>query len=193
MDIIASITSVKGVDLLAFFVLFALFVFGYMQGVIRRLLGIASLLLSLLVAAQIRTPLGDFLTTNWTQYSPQYNHMLAFGSVFLAGAVASTIALQLFFKPTPLFARYPVLDEVLGGFLGLVQGALIFAAFYLITDPFFSVSGQVAQANEFPFVRQIYEAFHGSVTADIVRNNIVPFVLLFFGGIFPSDVTSVFS
>lgn len=193
MDIIGSITSIKGVDLLIFFIFFGLFVLGFMQGVIRRLLGIASLLLSLLIAAQVRAPLGDFLATNWTQYSPQYNHMLAFGSVFVALAVGSTVVLQFFYKSTPLFARYPALDEVLGGVLGLVQGALILAAFYLITDPFFSVFGQVRQANEFPFVREIFDAFQGSVTADITRHQLVPFLLTFFGGIIPSDVTSVFS
>ena len=193
MDIIASVTSIKGVDLLAFFVFFALFVFGYMQGVLRRLLGIGSILFSLLIAAQIRAPLGDFLTVNWTQYSSQYDHMLAFGSVFVAGTVASTIALQLFFKPTPLFAKYPVLDEVLGGVLGLLQGALILAAFYLITEPFFAVSGATARSNEFPFVRQIYETLQGSTTAEVVRDRIVPFLLLLLGGMFPSDVTSVFS
>lgn len=193
MDIIGTITSVKGVDLLVFFILFGLFVLGYMQGVIRRLLGLASILLSLLIAAQIRAPLGDFLATNWTQYSPEYNHMLAFGSVFVAGVVSSTIALQFFFKPMPLFAHYPVLDEILGGILGLLQGALVLAAFYLITEPFFSVSGHIARSNEFPFVRQIYEGLQGTVSADVVRDRIVPSLLLLFGGLFPADVTAVFS
>lgn len=192
MDIIGSITSIKGVDLLFFFIFFALFVLGYMQGVIRRALGIGAILLSLLLAAQLRAPLGDFLAKNWTQYSPEYNHMLAFGSIFVAGVIASTIAMQLFFKPVPLLARYPALDELLGGVLGLVQGALVLAAFFLITQPFFATSGHVAQANEFPFVRQIYDALQGTVTADIARTRIVPFVLLLFGGIFPGDVTSVF-
>lgn len=192
VDIIGAITSVKGVDLLVFFLLFALFVLGYMQGVIRRLLGIGAILLSLLIAAQIRTPLGDFLTTNWTQYTSQYDHMVAFGSVFVAGVVGSTIALQLFFKSMPLFAHYPALDEILGGLLGLVQGALILVAFFLITDPFFTVVTAGAQHNEFPFIRQIYEGLQGTVTADIVRNQVVPFFLMFFGGLFPADVTSLF-
>ena len=193
MDIIGSITSIKGVDLLSFFIFFGLFVLGFMQGTLRRLLGIASLILSLLIAAQLRAPFGDFLATNWTQYSPQYNHMLAFGSVFVAFSAASTVALQFFYKSTPLFAKYPAVDELLGGILGLVQGALILAAFYLITDPFFSVYGQIAQPNEFPFVRQIFDALQGSVTADVTRHTIVPFVLMFFGGIIPSDVTLIFS
>jgi len=192
VDIIAVITGVKAVDLLVFFAFFALFILGYMQGIIRRLLGIGSIVISLLIAAQLRTPLGDFLSQNWTQYTPAYDHMIAFGSIFLAGTIGSTIALQLFFKPIPLFAKYPVVDEILGGLLGLLQGALILAAFYLITDPFFTIIGQGARANEFPFIRQIHDVLEGSGTASIVRNQIVPAVLFFFGGLFPPDVTAAF-
>lgn len=192
MDIIGAITSIKAVDLLVFFAFFALFILGYMQGVIRRLLGIGSIIVSLLVAAQLRLPVGAFLSEHWTQYSPAYDHMIAFAAIFLAGITASTIALQLFFKPIPLFARYPVVDEILGGLLGLLQGALILAAFYLITDPFFTITGQGQQANEFPFIRQIHDILEGSVTADVVRHQLVPAVLFFFGGLFPPDVIRVF-
>ena len=192
MDIVSVIQSIKAVDLLVFFAFFGLFILGYMQGIIRRLLGIGSILITLLVAAQLRTPVGSFLSQNWTQYTPDYDHMIAFGSIFLAGTIASTIALQLFFKPIPLFAKYPVVDEILGGLLGLLQGALLLAAFFLITDPFFTVAAEGAQANEFPFIRQIHDALQGSVTADIVRHQIVPAILFVFGAIFPGDVTKVF-
>ena len=193
MDIIQAITSIKAIDLLVFFAFFALFILGYMQGIIRRLLGIASIILSLLIGAQLRTPLGDFLAKNWTQYSSSYNHMIAFGAVFLAGTIASTIALQLFVKPTPLFARYPAVDEIIGGLLGLLQGAIILAAFYLITDPFFAGAGNAMRPNEFPFIRQIHDVLQGSVTADIVRNQLVPAVLFLFGALFPPDVTAAFT
>lgn len=192
MDIIESITSIQAVDLVIFFNLFALFILGFMQGIIRRLLGIASILVSLLVAAQVRGPLGAFLAENWTQYPAEYNHMLAFGSVFVAGSLAATIAIQLFFRPAPLFAKYPVIDEVLGGVLGLLQGALILAAFFLITDPFFLTVGQEAGATEFPFVREIHQALDGSVTAEIIRGRVVPSILLVLGGVFPASVRDVF-
>ena len=193
MDIIETITSIRAVDLLVFFALFAMFILGFMQGIIRRLLVIASILLSLLVAAQLRDPVGTFLARSWEQYTPEYNHMLAFGAMFLAGSIGSAIALQVFVKPVPLFAKYPFVDEVLGGLLGLVQGALILAAFYLITDSFFTLSGQEARGNEFPFVRQIHDTLQGSVTADVVRTRIVPFLLALFGGMFPAAVTEVFN
>jgi uncharacterized membrane protein required for colicin V production len=193
VDIVGAIQSIEAIDLLIFFALFGMFILGFMQGIIRRLLGIASMVLSLLVAAQIRGPLGDFLAQNWTQYPPDYNRMIAFGTVFVAGTIASTIAIQLFYRPIPLFAQYPAVDEILGGVLGVIQAGLILGAFFLITDPFFLTTGQEASSNEFPFVREIHQAFDGSVTASIVRDRIAPFILLLFGALFPPAVKDVFT
>jgi uncharacterized membrane protein required for colicin V production len=193
VDIVGAITSIEAIDLLMFFALFVMAILGFMQGIIRRLLGIASILISLLLAAQIRGPLGDFLAANWTQYPPEYNRMIAFGTIFLGGSIASTIAIQLFYRPIPLFADYPVIDEVLGGVLGVIQGLLILGAFFLITDPFFLTPGQGVGATEFPFVRQVHEGFEGSLSASIVRERIVPFILLLFGAVFPPTVRDVFA
>lgn len=193
MDIIEAINSIEPIDLLVFFGLFAMFILGFMQGIVRRLLGIASILISLLLAAQIRAPLGSFLAEHWTQYPNDYNLMIAFGTVFVAGTVASTIAIQLFYRPYPLFAKYPAIDEILGGVLGVIQGALILGAFFLITDPFFLNAGKTASGPEFPFIREIHQAFDGSLTATIVRDRIAPFILLLFGAIFPKDVNDTFA
>jgi uncharacterized membrane protein required for colicin V production len=193
VDIIGAITSIEPIDLLVFFALFGMFILGFMQGIIRRLLGFASILISLLVAAQVRAPLGEFLARNWTQYPADYNYMIAFGSVFVAASVAATIAIQLFYRPLPLFAKYPVIDEVLGGVIGVIEAGLILGAFFLITDPFYLTVGKDVSGPEFPFVREIHAAFDGSLTATIVRDRIAPFILLIFGAAFPPAVKDVFA
>ncbi len=193
MDIIGAITSIQAIDLLIFFALFGMFILGFIQGVIRRLLGFAAILISLLVAGQLRGPLGDFLAQNWTQYPSDYNHMIAFGTVFVAVSIAATIAIQLFYRPTPLFAQYPIIDEILGGVIGVLEAGLILAAFFLITDPFFQTTGKDAAGTEFPFIREIHNAFQDSITGSIVRDRIVPFILFLFGAVFPDDVKDVFA
>lgn len=193
MDIVQLIGAIKPIDLLIFFVLFGMFILGFVQGLVRRLLGFAAVLLSLLVAAQVRAPLGDFLAQNWTQYPPEYNQMIAFGTVFLAASIGATITIQLFYKNVPLFAKYPVVDEILGGLMGLASTGLILAAFFIITDPFFLTVGVKATTVEFPFVRDIHNAFDGSVTAAVVRDRIVPFILLLLGAVFPPSVRAIFA
>jgi uncharacterized membrane protein required for colicin V production len=193
VDIIGAITSVDPIDLLVFFALFGMFILGFMQGIIRRLLGTASILISLLVAAQARAPLGEFLARNWTQYPPEYNHMIAFGTVFLAGSIASTIAIQLFYRPLPLFAQYPAIDEILGGVLGVIQAGLILTAFFLITDPFYLTVGEKVAGPEFPFIREVHAQLNESLTATIVRDRLVPALLFVLGAVFPPSVKDVFT
>jgi uncharacterized membrane protein required for colicin V production len=193
LDIIDAITNIAAVDLLVFFGLFAMFILGFMQGIVRRLLGIASILIALIVAAQIRAPLGDFLARNWTQYPAEYNHMIAFGTVFLAISIGATVAIQLFYRPVPLFHQYPVIDEILGGVLGVLQGLLILCAFFIITDPFYQGIGQTYTGLEFPFIHQIHDAFDDSITSAVIRDRIVPSILLVFGFVFPADVKDIFA
>ena len=61
--------------------LVAAFIIGYLQGTIRRLLGIAAVLFSFVLAAYLRDPFGNFLASNWTQFPPSYSHMIAFALV----------------------------------------------------------------------------------------------------------------
>ncbi|HZM72027.1 MAG TPA: CvpA family protein, partial [Candidatus Polarisedimenticolia bacterium] len=58
VDIQTFLRSFNTFDLLIVLVLMGLFILGFIQGTVRRLLGIASIIFSFLVAAQLREPLG---------------------------------------------------------------------------------------------------------------------------------------
>src|SRR5260221_12017369 len=96
-----------------------MFVVGYAQGVTRRLLGIAAILFSLFLGAQLRTPFGGYLAQQWANITPEYSYMIGFGAVFLASAVALSIGIQISYRPAPLFHRYPVAAAMPRRALGL--------------------------------------------------------------------------
>lgn len=192
MDIGGFISSVKAFDLLVFFFLFAFFIAGFMQGILRRLLGIASILFSFFVAAQLRDPLGNFLAANWTQFPDAYSRMIGFGAVFAAATIAFSLAIQTFYRPTPLFARYPSLDEVVGGVLGVIEGAILIGAIIMITDPFFQIPGIPHSTSELPLLRPLHDALNDSVTAHIYRTELIPAFLAVFGVLIPDGVKAVF-
>ena len=89
-----------------------MFVLGFFQGTIRRLLGLASMLFSFLFAANLRAPLGDFLAANWNQFPDEYAVMLGFGIVFMAATIAFTLVIQGFYKHQPLFEKATFVDEI---------------------------------------------------------------------------------
>lgn len=193
MDPVAFLRSINAFDLLFVLALMALFILGFIQGTVRRLLGIASILFSFLVAAQLREPFGDFLAENWTQFPDSYSRMIAMGSVFVALVVGFTIAIQVFYKVVPLFEKYPVVDEVLGGSLGVLQGIILFACVIMVLDPYYRLasSGQAING-EMAILRTLFEAYDGSGSANILRDQVIPGVIAVIGFLIPQGVKDVF-
>jgi uncharacterized membrane protein required for colicin V production len=197
VNIAETIRSINPFDLVIVLVLFAFFILGFMQGTIRRLLGIAAIVLSFVLAANLRQPLGDFLKANWSQFPPDYAVMVGFGTVFVAAMVASTLVIQSYYQKVPLFAKHPVIDELLGGALGIVQGILILGAVIIILDTWFTIPGQPARDNELPGLRAIYEAYDPpgpsvSQTAQIYRDALVPGFLAVTGPVMPDALRAFY-
>jgi uncharacterized membrane protein required for colicin V production len=182
-------------DLLILLALLAMFIVGYAQGVIRRLLGIGAIIFSLIVAAQLRAPLGDYLSEQWTGIADSYSYMVAFGAVFVAAAITLSLGIQITYHPAPLFQKYPVLDEILGGLLGVLEGFIILIAILLILDPHYTLPNvkETVAVGEFTFLRTVHELFDTSLTADILRHNVIPVILAVLGFLFPQDVRDAFA
>lgn len=181
-------------DLVIALALLAMFVVGYAQGVIRRLLGIAAIIFSLILAAQLRAPLGAYLTEQWTGIDQSYSYMVAFGAVFLAAAVTLSLGIQITYRPAPLFQKYPVLDEIVGGLLGVLEGIIILVAIFLILDPHYNqpLVQQEIGFGEFTLLRDLHGALNDTLTADIIRGTIIPAIMAVIGVLFPQDIRDAF-
>jgi uncharacterized membrane protein required for colicin V production len=188
VDISTFLKSQNVFDLLVILILFAAFILGYIQGTIRRLLGIASILFSFLLAAQLREPIGNYLGSNWHQFPREYSLMIAFGTVFVAASIAFSLVIQGFYHRAPLFAKANFLDEILGGLLGVLQAVLILGAFIVITDSFFRLPAIPSSSNELPFIRSFHEALDPSGTARIYRDVLVPGFFWLVGAFVPSGI-----
>jgi uncharacterized membrane protein required for colicin V production len=182
-------------DLVIALALMAMFIVGYAQGTVRRLLGIGAIVFSIVLGSQLRTPLGEYLAQEWTGIVPSYSHMVAFGAVFLASAVTLSIGIQLMYRPAPLFNKYPVLDEIVGGLLGVVEGIVILIAILLIIDPHYNEPAvqQRVGIGEFTPLRTLHEFLDPTLTAAILRDNVIPVLLALFGFLFPQDVRDAFA
>lgn len=191
MDIADFIRSVSTFDLLVVFVLFAMFIAGFIQGTIRRLLGIVSILFSFLVAANLREPLGNFLAGEWTHLERPYAIMLGFLTIFLIGSIGFAIVVQAFYKKMQLFEKYTFVDEVIGGTLGVIQGVLILLAIIVILDTGFENPG-MSDVNELPFLRELHAAYDPSVTAALFRERIIPAFFAVFGLFVPEAIRAYF-
>jgi uncharacterized membrane protein required for colicin V production len=175
-------------DLLVGFFIFAFFIVGFMQGTIRRVLGIGSMVFSFLLAANLREPLGAFFADNWRQFPAEYSYLLAFLLVFVAATLVFTLMIQSFYTTQPLWEKYRFLDELIGGVLGVLQAILLISILAVILDSFFQVPGIPVSNGELPFIRDFWTFFDASQTAVVFRDGVLPIFFAIFGIFIPREI-----
>jgi len=180
-------------DLLFLLFLFGMFVLGFMQGTIRRLLGLGAMAFSFLFAANLTNVVGPFLAENWNQFPDEYAVMLGFLIVFVAANIAFSLIIQGFYHRQPLFAKYTFVDEVLGGILGVVQGAFLVGCLIVILDSYFLIPGAPQSGGELPFLRGFFDFYTTSGTAELFRTQLIPGFFNIFGILIPDNIQFFYS
>jgi uncharacterized membrane protein required for colicin V production len=186
------IQSLNRFDLLVVLFAFGMFVLGFVQGTIRRILGLASMLFSFLFAANLREPLGNYLAQNWNDYPDEYAVMLGFGIVFIAATIAFTIVIQGFYHKQELFKKASFADELIGGLLGVVQALFLIGCVIVILDSFFRIPTIPKTDNEFAWIRNFFDLMNTSAFADLFRTRLIPGFITVFGLLIPSNIQAFY-
>jgi len=192
VDIANFIGSLNKFDLLVLLAGFGMFVLGFVQGTIRRVLGLAAMLFSFLFAANLRDPLGGYLAEQWNQFPDEYAKMLGFGIVFVAATIAFTVVIQGFYHRQALFKKNTVVDEVIGGLLGIVELMLFVGAGIVILDSFFTLNLPESPDGELGFLRSIWNEMNSSQTAVLFRDTLIPGFIAVFGFVLPDFIKAMY-
>ena len=192
MDIQGFLASVNVTDVFVFLYLFAFFILGFAQGSIRRVLGIASIIFAFFLAAQVQVPLGDFLARSWRQFPGVYGEMIGFLVLFIVAVVIFSIVIQGNYHRAEVFAKYPIVEELIGGLLGILQGLLILMFITIILDQFFLLTTYPTDPDELPFLRDIWVAINGSGTGHLLHTELIPRFVSFCALVLPSAVRELY-
>jgi uncharacterized membrane protein required for colicin V production len=191
--VIDALLNINRFDLLVVLFVFGMFVLGFIQGTIRRVLGLASMLFSFLFAANLRGPLGGYLAQNWNDYPDEYAVMLGFGIVFVAATIAFTVVIQGFYHKQSLFQKASFADEVIGGILGVVQALLLVGCVIIILDSFFRIPTVPQTPGEYTWLRDFYNVTaHDSAIGDLFRTRLIPGFITVFGLLIPTDIQAFY-
>ena len=193
MDIAGFFAKVNLTDLVVFAFLFGWFVLGFAQGAVRRLVGILTITFSFFLAAQLNVYLGPFLADHWTQFPKGYSEMVGFGTLFVAGVLAFALIVQGTYKRVAVFAAHPIIDEVLGGILGLIEGVLILMFVVIILDQFFLLGPSTGDPTELPLLRPIWDAINGSATGHLLHEQLIPSFVTLTGFLLPQSIRVVYA
>jgi uncharacterized membrane protein required for colicin V production len=186
------LASVNLTDVVIVLFLFGCFILGWVQGTIRRLVGIGSMVFSFLLAAVLSVPLGEFLARHWTQFPPEYAVMIGFLTVFVAAVIAFSLVIQGTYKKAPLFAKYPVIDEILGGVLGVVQGFLLLMFLVIILDQFFLLTNFPVDDDELPLLRGFWTAIDASGTGELLHETVIPAFVAITSFLLPDSIEQLY-
>jgi hypothetical protein len=118
--------------------------------------------------------------------------MIGFGTVFVAAAIAFTVVIQGFYKKQPLFKNYTIIDEILGGILGVIEGLLLIGIMIVILDSFFATPTGGPFDGEIPWLRSIFDFYNTSAIADVMRTTFIPAFISVFGLFIPSDIHELY-
>jgi len=178
------------VDIVLLFVLAISFLLGFFQGAIRMVLGLLAWLISFLLAANLRDPLGDFFGRYWTVLPSGYSQMIAFGLAFIVLFVIANILIQVRYKRMVLHSRVTVLDEIVGGLFGLLLALLLIATAVIVLDSFYARGG-AAGSNDIDWIGQTYRNLTNSAIANGLRNSLIPVIVGILGPMLPVEVREV--
>lgn len=192
MDVVEFIQGLNLFDILAAFFVAGFFVAGYIQGALRRLLGLAIALGSLLAAMHLRDPIGGWLAGYWTHLPGQYAAMLAFGGSFLVIYLGGSIAVQTFYRRTTIFTRASVVDELIGAILGACQALLLLGIVILVLDSYFLGPAVAPVPGEFGILRDLFHLYHASQIAELFRGSLLPLFFALFGWITPANLPELY-
>jgi uncharacterized membrane protein required for colicin V production len=190
LDIVGFINGAPISDLVILGGFAACFVVGAMQGTIRRLLGIASILFAFLASANLRDPVGNYLSGNWQQFPTGYTKLLTFCVLFGALWIGLSLLIQGFYKKTEIYAAKPVVDEVVGGLLGLLQGFLLLCVVVVILGSYTMPS---PFSGEIDYLRQVQDIIvNQSHIAGALRDGVIPVLIHASALLLPADLVAMF-
>ena len=179
-------------DLLFIAALLIGFIAGFVQGVVRRLLGIAATMIAFLLAANLRVPVGEILAGSWTQFPPDYVVMLAFLGLFVVFEVFATVLIQGFYRRAPVVEDKEWVDEILGGVLGVVQALLLMGIVAIIVASYFGGPTEVYDPDEFGILRTIYDGIVLSTTGTFILERLIPVFIALSGPLVPDSLRLLF-
>lgn len=151
---------------------------GFQQGLIRWVLSWVSLIVAFILAAQLKGPVTDALSTFWTAFTPDVREFWVFIVLFLGLSVGGWFIVRAFYRTT----RLPIikqLDEIGGAILGIIFAATSIVLLLVVFDSLFNGGAALPGAVGLPAdqtsgLHAFYKAMNDSVLVKFFNTTVIP-------------------
>ena len=165
------------------------FALGYIRGAVRQLLTLGAGLVAFLLAANVRSLFGGWLSQQWPHFQLAYVEMLVFAMVFgLVFVIGFAFAQFSGLKTT--ITRHERPDAVLGALLGTGLVILTLASVYVVLASYYGVPTPPA-GRDIGFLRELYVALDGSAIVGALRGSLLPGLGAILSPLLPPDIRAV--
>jgi membrane protein required for colicin V production len=178
------------VDVVLVVLLAAGFLLGVLRGAVRQLIALGAWVIAFIVAAYLRSLVGDWIASNAPQYSREYVDMLAFLGSFLVLFTLAVLVIEIGGSTIHLTQRVAV-DEVLGGLLALGFTLLSIAAVVIALDSYYAANPPTG-ATELDMVHQLHSALARSAIVSSMHDSLIPGLIALLGPLLPSNIPAVY-
>ena len=159
---------------------------GIFRGALRQLVALGAALVAFIVAAQVRSPIADWLKAQEPDFSDQYAGMIGFILAFLVFLGVALVFIEIGGRTVALSSR-PIVDEVVGGALALGVALVSLGALLMALGTYYS-SAPVGVTAEVGVLRDLNAALAHSAIANALRDSLVPGLQALLGPLLPADV-----
>jgi hypothetical protein len=129
-----------------------------------------------ILAAQLKGPVTDALSTFWTAFDPPVREFWVFVVLFVGFAVAGWFIVRMFYRTT----RLPIvkeLDEVGGALLGITFAATSIVLLLVVFDTLFKGAATLPGGPGLPdtgWLKSFYNAMNDSVLVGVFNRTVIP-------------------
>jgi uncharacterized membrane protein required for colicin V production len=169
------------------------FIFGgFRTGFLRRLLGIAYIVIAAITGAYLRYPVGIIAKQVLPDIPSDYANLVGYTIAFPAILAGLHIAEAVFFRKfVPNHGLSRELDQALGALFGGVEAILILSVAVVVVDTYFGTNSKLPADIPAGLLKSFTEAFNASETVKLLRSTTVPVTLAVLTPLLPKDLTTL--
>ena len=172
-------------DIALLVVFVAAILLGAVRGSVRQLLALAGWLVTLIMAAYLRSPVAEALMSQSPNISEDHAHMAAFVLAFVILFGIALVAIQATGIKVQLTMR-PYVDEAVGGAVMLLVAVLAVASVLMALDTYYV--GAPPGEPQIGLANSLHDALRPSAIAGFLRETVNPILLGLLSPFLPSDV-----
>jgi uncharacterized membrane protein required for colicin V production len=163
---------------------------GWRTGLLKRLIGIGFMVISFVVSAYLRYPIGAIAVAFFKGIPTSYANLVGYTIAFPVILAGLHLASGFLLRKVSMTGITKELDQALGAVVGGIEGILIISAAIVILDAYFGTGTTLRQYSGLAALRSFTESFNASTTVHILRGSVVPVVLAILGPLLPKDIKS---